>query len=65
MERDREGELNSRQEKRRHIHCNSPGSSPSKQPDAPLLWKSTVEHKGNYLKVAMGQASTIKFAVRL
>jgi hypothetical protein len=31
----------------------------------PLLWKSTVEDKGNYLKVATGQRSTIKFAVRL
>jgi hypothetical protein len=31
----------------------------------PMLRKSTVEDKGNYLKVATGQRSTIKFAVRL
>src|SRR6476619_8016846 len=29
MERDGKGELNSRQEKRRHIHCNSPGLKPT------------------------------------
>src|SRR5260370_6727204 len=40
VERDREGELNSRQKKRRHIHCNYPALTASQQTGWPCLLKS-------------------------